>query len=63
MADTQKDLITEIQNSKGGVEAQALSRFRSSDSYQGVLTEKMRELHAYYAPNFGDQWPEDKACA
>jgi hypothetical protein len=58
---TQDDLLTTVQNSAKAIEGQALSRFRSSDSYQNLLTEKMRELHSYYHPNFGDQWPEDKA--
>jgi hypothetical protein len=61
MAITQTDLITEIQQSKPNIEAQALSRFRSSDAYQSHVTEKMRELHSFYQPNQGDQWPADRA--
>lgn len=56
-----QSIIEGIESSKPRIEAQALARFRSSDSYQNRIAEKMRELHSYYAPNHGDQWPEDSA--
>ena len=56
-----KDILEEIAQGKPQIEAQALTRFRSSDSYQHRQMERVRELHRYYAPEQQDQWPADKA--
>lgn len=42
-----------------GVEAH--ERFVQVDAYQSVLKSKYRRYHFYYAPPYGDQWPEDLA--
>lgn len=55
------EIIEEIANSKPAVQSQALARFRSSDSYQSRVNSHVKELHHYYAPQAGDQWPEDRA--
>lgn len=57
--DIQK-LIDEFAESKPAVEAQARVRYGSSESYQGRLISKYRELHHYYNPMDQDQWPQDK---
>lgn len=54
-------LIDEVMDSKAGIESSALARFRSSDSYQNRLMEKVRDLHHYYSPENHDQWPQDAA--
>jgi hypothetical protein len=54
-------LLTEIANSKEQVAAQALVRFSSSDSYQARQVQRIQDLHHYYHPNGGDQWPGDAA--
>lgn len=43
------------------VQSQARARWQSSESYQSRVISKYRELHHYYNPINGDQWPEDAA--
>ncbi len=60
MADEElQNLLTEIANSDEQVAAQAGLRFASSDSYQARIAQRIQDLHHYYAPNGGDQWPTD----
>lgn len=54
------ELLEEVQNGKPAIEAQAVTRFNSSESYQSQLIEKYQMLHGYYYPADGDQWPVDK---
>ena len=39
----------------------ARTRYSESDSYQSRLISKYQRAHHFYAPLFGDQWPEDVA--
>lgn len=43
------------------VRIEATERFTQTDAYQSVLKSKYRRYHFYYAPPYGDQWPEDVA--
>jgi hypothetical protein len=54
-------LLSEIATSDQNVAAQALVRFQSSESYQARQVQRIQDLHHYYHPNMGDQWPGDKA--
>ena len=54
------ELLEQVQNGKPALEAQAITRFSSSESYQSQLIEKYQLLHGFYYPADGDQWPIDK---
>lgn len=59
LTDSDKRLLGEFADSKQAVEIQAKVRHSSSESYQSNIVSKYRDLHHYYAPFNGDQWPED----
>lgn len=42
------------------LEFEARQRQSETASYQGILANKYRRWHHYYAPLNGDQWPEDR---
>ena len=59
MTENEQRLLEEFADSKPAVQAQAKVRYGSSESYQSNIITKYRDLHHYYAPLNGDQWPED----
>lgn len=61
MALTQPDaqLIDDFADSKLAVTQQARARWAAIDSYQANIVSKYRDMHHYYNPQNGDQWPED----
>lgn len=56
MAETLPELVDELE-----VVQMARTRYSQTESYQARLISKYRRLHHYYAPRYGDQWPEDTA--
>jgi hypothetical protein len=62
MAEQDMDkLLEEFTTGKPAVERQALVRYSSTESYQSRLQQKYQDLHHWYYPKDGDQWPQDRA--
>ena len=53
-------LLAEVANSDQEVALQAMTRFQTSESYQARQVQRIQDLHHYYNPEDGDQWPADK---
>lgn len=56
----QNELLIDYADSDSAVEEQSRLRYQSTESYQARLQSKYQELHHWYLPQGGDQWPEDK---
>jgi hypothetical protein len=54
-----EDGLLEAVVSDMAIVAQAREHYKSVDGYQQRLLAKLADLHHYYAPQSGDQWPED----
>jgi hypothetical protein len=54
-----QELIEGFANSKAEVMAQARARWSATESYQANIVQKYRDMHHFYNPANGDQWPED----
>jgi len=54
------ELLTDIATSDRAVTAQARVRYESSESYQARQVQRIQDLHAFYHPQDGDQWPSDR---
>lgn len=60
-ANPELDAALSQMEAEARVAVEAHERFTQTDSYQSVLKSKYRRYHFYYAPPYGDQWPEDLA--
>jgi hypothetical protein len=54
-----QQILSDAANGPAAIAVQAMARFRSQESYQSQVVQKMRFLHNLYAPQGGDQWPSD----
>ena len=59
--DTSTSSGLDIALDEAEVTAQALARYRETDSYYANLRSRYERNHHYYRPVDGDQWPQDKA--
>lgn len=55
------DAALAVLEDEATVAAEAHSRYTQTDSYQSMLKSNYSKYHFYYAPPYGDQWPEDRA--
>jgi len=58
-ANSELDAALSALEAEARVTADAHERYTQTDAYQSILKSRYRRYHFYFAPPYGDQWPED----